>query len=477
VGRRRQCLVRGRRGDPQRHQARHNLGVRLHPDRHRRAIRPAALALRQRRGQPLPELGFRDQRGGRRAKHGADGLLHQQFQRSNSNNWTGNANNVFTSLATTITAGNIATFYAQGANTGLPFSGPGGNITSYNTNDNVIIAGNNSTTATQNFVGFVFYGAQWARSLGIGEVLDLHQNPWGTWDNPFLIWPEETIAAFTSLNLIAGNQNLPLEGLAIQLADIAIRAEILARQQGDQWADVEWLGATGVIGDAIVPIESLGTQRGDANTPAEALAGLSLGGEFLGNIAASDTSVPVETLLTVIRGWGRGAAASIVRRFSRPGVATRVRRLFFPGHPGSFAIEELASQRADPGAPAEALATQRADPGIPGEFLGVWISVAGDSVSPVEVLVSQWGGREGSLENAASLRIDPVVPAEGLGAEVRDSHGPVEALAGGMTTIGDATLALQWVGAAYRGLVSLESGPERIRLLATRGRVRLLRRN
>jgi hypothetical protein len=57
-----------------------------------------------------------------------------------------------------------------------------------------------------------------------------------------------------------------------------------------------------------------------------------------------------------------------------------------------------------------------------------------------------------------------------------DINTPVESLAGGITAITDANLAIEWITAPPAILVSLESGPERVRLLATRGRIRLLRR-
>ena len=97
-------------------------------------------------------------------------------------------------------------------------------------------------------------------------------------------------------------------------------------------------------------------------------------------------------------------------------------------------------------------------------------------MSPIETLSSQRSEQGTAIESTASLRVDPGAPAEALAASLFDINGPVEALAGGITTITDANLGIEWVTAAPPILVSLESGPERIRLLATRGRVRLLRR-
>ena len=97
-------------------------------------------------------------------------------------------------------------------------------------------------------------------------------------------------------------------------------------------------------------------------------------------------------------------------------------------------------------------------------------------MSPIETLSSQRSELGAAIENTASLQVDPGAPAEALAASLLDIIGPVEALAGGITTITDANLAIEWVTAAPSILVSLKSGPERVRLLATRGRVRLLRR-
>lgn len=67
--------------------------------------------------------------------------------------------------------------------------------------------------------------------------------------------------------------------------------------------------------------------------------------------------------------------------------------------------------------------------------------------------------------------------AEALAAVVRDDGGLVEWLGTGATVIADAMLALESQGASPALLLSLESGPGRTRLLATPGRVRLVRRN
>jgi hypothetical protein len=198
---------------------------------------------------------------------------------------------------------------------------------------------------------------------------------------------------------------------------------------------------TAVRADAILAAEYLESLLSDSAVPLELLAS--------GSAITENATLPLEFSATVLRDWGAGAAQSIIRRFSRPALVARVRRLFFPGRLGTLALESERRQHADPGAPIESL-------GSAGN------SVAGDAISPIETLSSQRSELGAAIENTASLQVH--------------RGAPVETLAGGITTITDANLVIEWVTAAPSILVSLESGPERVRLLATRGRVRLLRR-
>ena len=212
---------------------------------------------------------------------------------------------------------------------------------------------------------------------------------------------------------------------------------------------------TAVTADAILAAEFFENLLSDAGVPVESLAG--------GSAITGNATLSLEFSATVLCDWGAGAAQSMIRHFSRPALIGRVRRLFFPGRPGMLAIESEGLQRADPGAPIESL-------GSAGN------SVAGDAMSPIETLSSQRRELGAAIENTTSLRVDPGASAEALVTSLLDINGPVEALAGGITTVADANLGVEWVTSAPPILVSLESGPERIRLLATRGRIRLLRR-
>jgi hypothetical protein len=126
----------------------------------------------------------------------------------------------------------------------------------------------------------------------------------------------------------------------------------------------------------------------------------------------------------------------------------------------------------------EGLAVRLADWGTLVESLGAaGASVIGDSISPIEMLIVQRGDAGAAIEGIATLRGDPGVSAETLVALVLDSDTVVESLAAGATTIADATLALEWGEAGSGVVLSLEAGRDRIRLLVTPGRIRLLRRS
>jgi hypothetical protein len=82
-----------------------------------------------------------------------------------------------------------------------------------------------------------------------------------------------------------------------------------------------------------------------------------------------------------------------------------------------------------------------------------------------------------AIEGVASQRVDPDVPTGALPTLVREDAGPIEWLTSGARTLADTAVELEWDGTAPAVVLSLETGPGRIRLLATPGRARLLRRN
>ena len=216
-----------------------------------------------------------------------------------------------------------------------------------------------------------------------------------------------------------------------------------------------------------------------------------------GASVSRDAMMPIEAVAGTIRDWGAGASSvrSMIRHFSRPGFAARVRRLFISSgaKQGSFPIESsggfsvfensilrvegLLSHSGHQGTASEWLAVTRYDSSLPTEFSSLANSVTKDTILQIDALSSQRGDFGSEIENAATLQVDPDAPTEALVTSARDGSEPIEWLASGTRTTRDAMLPLEWVGAAPAALVSLEFGTERNRLLATRGRVRLLRRN
>jgi len=190
--------------------------------------------------------------------------------------------------------------------------------------------------------------------------------------------------------------------------------------------------------------EVLATERTDPTVPAESLVA---GGASV----TGDSILRMEGLTVQRADWG-ARVESLVSGASAV-IGDSILR-----------IEGLIGQRADWGAWVESL-------------VAAGTAVLDDSMSPIESLKVQRGDVGAAIENKAILRIDPGGSAEALVALARDTVTPLESLVGGVITIADAVLAFEWGGAGPAVLLSLESGPDRIRLLATPGRVRLLRRN
>jgi Concanavalin A-like lectin/glucanases superfamily len=100
--------------------------------------------------------------------------------------WTGNAENVFTSLVGVVSSGGAGSLYAQGALIG---SNTGLTIQHADTNSSVLFAGGSSTSGSAvAWTGFVFYGAFWNRVLTPGEIVALHEQPYD-----LLEWPCERV--------------------------------------------------------------------------------------------------------------------------------------------------------------------------------------------------------------------------------------------------------------------------------------------
>ncbi len=147
---------------------------------------------------------------------------------------------------------------------------------------------------------------------------------------------------------------------------------------------------------------------------------------------------------------------------------------------GGFAIptEARASVACDRGLPVNILVARRNDWGAPIEALGaIRVSVTGDAMLPIAVLSQRRSDSGMALEDVASQRIEPGVAIGALPMLARESGGPIEWLTSGARTIADTAVELEWGGMTPAVVLSLETGPGRIRLLVTPGRARLLRRN
>lgn len=209
-------------------------------------------------------------------------------------------------------------------------------------------------------------------------------------------------------------------------------------------------GGTIVTGNCPAPISALAKQIADRGEAVEALAGQRR--EHVARIedGASerlDTSLLDEALARRLGGF-------------------------------AVAMEARASVACDRGLPVNILVARRNDWGGPIEALGATdISVTGDAMLPIAVLSRRRSDSEMALEDLASQRIEPGVAMGALPMLVRESGAPIDWLTSGARTIADTAVELEWDGMAPALVLSLETGPGRIRLLATPGRARLLRRN
>ncbi len=162
--------------------------------------------------------------------------------------------------------------------------------------------------------------------------------------------------------------------------------------------------------------------------------------------------------------------------------------------PPPIQIELMAAVTSERSTASEALATAGIEPSILVELLGpASVAVTGDTSLAIEAGATPRSDRGVPIEPAALMRSDHGPTAEvlatnrtdagaGLSAEAltglaQDASPPIEWLGTGAILIADAMLQLEWQRTTPSVLLSLESGPDRIRLLATPGRVRLVRRN
>jgi hypothetical protein len=143
----------------------------------------------------------------------------------------------------------------------------------------------------------------------------------------------------------------------------------------------------------------------------------------------------------------------------------------------SMTAEVLVAAVANLPFPVQLLAGLLQDPGVPGEtislaLVALWPPLeATGSVAPV--IANQYG----TLEWIGNLQEDNFVSGEVLFSLVAEGGPPSEWLTTGAVVMPDGDLMLEVDGVASTIVVSIESGPTRVRLLASPGRIRLLRRN
>ena len=154
-------------------------------------------------------------------------------------------------------------------------------------------------------------------------------------------------------------------------------------------------------------------------------------------------------------------------------------------------IELVAQHRIDVPTSAETLATAVADVPVsgewfsgtlriasaPGEALGAVFTALWPPLEAISSITLLKADQYGALEWIGILRRDDIASAEALVSLVLDGDPPFEWLSTGTIVVADSGFVVEGVEIASGILVSVETGPNRARLLASPGRIRLLRRN
>lgn len=93
---------------------------------------------------------------------------------NNTTHFTGLTDNTYTTAVCTL-SGTQMTLYVNGVSVGQAF---GQTPASLNTQDNIMFGGASSASVTNTFVGVIFWGAFWGRSLSVDETQMLHLAPY-----------------------------------------------------------------------------------------------------------------------------------------------------------------------------------------------------------------------------------------------------------------------------------------------------------
>jgi len=154
-------------------------------------------------------------------------------------------------------------------------------------------------------------------------------------------------------------------------------------------------------------------------------------------------------------------------------------------------IEAAAAQRIDASMTAEVLVAAVAnwpfpvqwlagllqDPGVPGETISFTLVALGPSFEATSSVAPLIGHQYATLEWIGNLRGDNFVSGEVLFSLVAEGGPPTEWLTTEAVVMPDADLMLEVDGVASTIVVSIEFSLIRVRLLASPGLIRLLRRN
>jgi hypothetical protein len=101
----------------------------------------------------------------------------------------------------------------------------------------------------------------------------------------------------------------------------------------------------------------------------------------------------------------------------------------------------------------------------------------GEATTAIEIVGALIVAHSGAMEWISTIRSDDELSDETIKKLLFTAGVPAESLSSGTAIIVDSTLWLEAVGTPPATILSVEIGPGRVRLLATSGRIRLLRRN
>lgn len=239
-------------------------------------------------------------------------------------------------------------------------------------------------------------------------------------------------------------------GGTVIAADTRLTAEIgVVMRNGGAVVPIEWSASgVGVFGNATVSIELL----------PKVLADLASRLEMAGRVSI-DGSLFIES--------GRGVMVD-------PRIAADTSRILAAD--AALGLEFPASLRDDGSLAVEwsgGIETAR-DTAIAIEWLG---TAQGGPIFATDALRVVIRGQSGVLQWMGAVRLDEQPAVEGLIGSLRDVGLAAESLTGGSTITGNTISPFEAIAASPAIVLSVQADSNRRRLLATFGRIRLLRRN